>query len=390
LPQARAKLDASHASHARVDPFAEATNRFGTELYLASTHADTPGKNLLVSPLSAAVALGMTLAGARGETARELQSALHWSHSADPDAELAALLQSLRERSGVTFLSANRLWGQRSVNFGLDFAARLDRSYGAPLVELDFADDPALAAASVNGWVASETGGLITDLVNPASIRRDLRVLLTNALYFKAQWKTQFPIAATVSGTFSTRHGEVPARYMKRSDGFRYAKLPGLQLVELPYRGEFTMLVALPDATDGLGALERRLTAGLERWLDALAPRTAHVALPRFSLSSTLALVEPLRLLGVRRAFEPGAEFSAMLQQPGESLAVGMIVQQTRLDVDEQGAVAAAATAVGMYGLEARDEPRVAANHPFLFLIRDTRTGLVLFIGRVEDPSGGD
>jgi serpin B len=302
---------------------------------------------------------------------------------------LAALLGGLRDRPGVDFRSANRLWGQHGVNFALEFSARLDRNYGAALVTLDFAADPATAVASVNGWVTNQTGGLITDLVTPASITRDLRVLLTNALYLKAEWQTRFPSAATHAGTFSTPHGDVAARYMKRSGEFRYAKLPGLQLVELPYRGELAMLIALPDARDGLSALELRLPDGIERWLLALSPRTAHVALPRFSSSCSLDLKGPLEVLGVRRAFQPGAEFSAMLAPPAEALAIGMIVQQTRLEVDEQGATAAAATAVGMYGLEARDEPRISMSHPFLFLIRDTRTGLLLFIGRMVDPSAG-
>jgi serpin B len=344
---------------------------------------------LLLSPLSAALALGMTLAGARLDTAHELRSALHWRDSADADAELATLLGGVRARSGVEFRSANRLWGQRGVKFTAAFSARLQRDYAASMAELDFAADPATAAASVNGWVANETGGLITDLVSPTSIPRDLRVLLTNALYFKAEWQTRFPSEATHAGEFSTPHGDVPALYMKRSGEFRYAKLPGLQLVELPYRGELAMLIALPDAADALSAIELRLPAGLERWVAALSPRTAHVALPRFSSSSALDLKGPLQALGVRRAFQPGAEFSGMLESPADALAIGMIVQQTRLEVDEQGATAAAATAVGMYGLEARDEPRVTMSHPFLFLLRDTRSGLLLFSGRLCDPSAG-
>jgi serpin B len=138
-----------------------ATNRFGAELYLASAQAQLPATNLLLSPLSAALALGMALAGARLETAHELRSALHWSDSAAPDAELATLLGGLRARSGVEFRSANRLWGQRGVNFAAEFSAWLERDYAASLAELDFAADPATAAASVNGWVANETGGLV-------------------------------------------------------------------------------------------------------------------------------------------------------------------------------------------------------------------------------------
>ena len=371
-------------------PLASATNRFGAELFLASARSQTANDNLLLSPLSAALALGMALEGARGETARELESALHWSDTPTVSAELGPLVRRLSEgdgQDGVSLLSANHLWGRRDAGFAHDFVERLDRRYGAPLTELDFAADPVLASADINRWVSTQTRGLITELVSPVGITPDLSLVLTNALYFKADWATQFPVEATLSGNFRTPDGDVSASFMRRSGQFRYGELAGLQLVELPYRGNLAMLIALPRAVDGLAEIEQRMPNGLERWLAALSPRTAHVAIPRFRSSSSLDLREPLRALGVRRAFEPAADFSAMLEHPGRSLAVGMIVQQTRVEVDERGATAAAATAVGMYGLEARDEPRISASHPFLFLIRDTSTGLVLFIGRVEDPS---
>ena len=238
-----------------------------------------------------------------------------------------------------------------------------------------------------------KTEGKIVDLIPRGVLDELTRLVLTNAIYFKGDWSKPFPKAATRDDTFHVGDGKtVTVPLMFKNDDFGYRAGDGLKVVELPYgKGDLSAVAILPDAVDGLPALEAKLTAeGLGRWLGELRRRKVQVFLPRFKLTSQFSLRDVLAELGMHRAFDrDGADLSGISTQ--EKLHISAVVHKAFVDVNEEGTEAAAATGVVVATRAAmvRQEPAVfRADHPFLFLIRDTRSGSILFVGRVDNPRG--
>ena len=373
---------------------ARAVNAFGVDLY-ARLRTREKG-NLFCSPQSIATALAMTSLGARGETAAEMARTLHLSM---PQSELpaayAAFLAGLQATKDQPWeLSvANRLWGQRAVGFLAPFLESVRTGFDAELGRVDFAAQPDAARREINQWVERQTRDKIRDLLAPGTVTTLTRLVLANAIYFRADWAEQFDDKATSDQPFAVPGASprtVPLMFKKVKAG--YAELPDARakLLELPYRGDaLSMLVLLPDAVDGLGALEGRLTAeSLERWVAAAGRRDVLVYLPRFTVDSRFGLVDTLAAMGMPSAFEAGrADFSGM--NGARDLFVSAVVHAARVEVDERGTEAAAATgiAVGMTAALPQEPPVFRADHPFLFAIRDRRSGAILFLGRLVDPA---
>jgi serpin B len=372
----------------------EGNNRFALELH--SRLAKQPG-NLFYSPASLSMALAMTSAGARGETAAEMARVLHLPADRDGlhDA-FAALRKGLHEtgsgaKGSIQLRLANRLWGQRGYDFLPDFLALTRESYGAELAEVDFVHEAEQAREAINAWVAEKTEGKIVDLIPPGMLDDLTRLVLTNAIYFKGSWSRPFPKAATRDDTFHVSGDKVvTVPMMFKNDDVSYRQGDGLKVLELPYgKGELSTVVILPDAVEGLPALETRLTAeDLGRWLGDLRRRKVQVFLPRFKLTSQFSLGGVLAEMGMGLAFSRDrADFSGISTR--EKLHVSAVVHKAFVDVNEEGTEAAAATGVMVATRAAmvKQEPTVfRADHPFLFLIRDTRSGCVLFMGRVVNP----
>jgi serpin B len=344
---------------------------------------------------------------------------------------LADELNSLQKQIDPTeFRSANALWLERSFALEppyLDAIARHYRSGGA--MPLDFRGDPEGSRARINAWVAEQTRDRIQDLLQPGNVDASTRLVLTNAVYFLGEWLEPFDAARTRREPFALREGgrvEVALMRAFKKDGVRYAafnadgsafdtplRVPagesdasgrypsdGFQLVELPYRGgALSMQVLLPLRADGLPALEALLRGdALARWSAALATRNVDVALPKFKLEMRAELARMLQQLGMRRAFvnpaQPdGAQFDGMSAStdPTRRLYIGAVIHQAFVQVDEKGTEAAAATAVSMLAGAAMPTmvdftPVFRADRPFVFLIRDTRSGAVLFLGRLARP----
>jgi serpin B len=219
----------------------------------------------------------------------------------------------------------------------------------------------------------------------------DARLVLTNAIYFRGDWARQFEKNATRDQPFRVSAHEtvdVPLMFVKARVGFAAPENAGLKAVELPYKGEeLSMIVLLPDAVDGLAKMEDQLTAeNVQRWTAALSRREVLVYLPRFHVESGFGLGPTLAAMGMPLAFSPQADFSGMSGR--RDLSISAVVHKARVDVDEQGTEAAAATgvAVGVTAAVTDPPPIFRADHPFVFLIRDRRTGAILFLGRVVNP----
>ena len=353
-----------------------------------------PARDLFFSPTSISLALAMTHAGARGATARELQRLLGPRpprlHPAQ--AGLLAELKALGRGGGPTLMLANALWVQRGKPFLEAFTRLVTGGYGAELRRLDLAGSPDKASATINAWIQQSTGGKIGDLVPAALLNAQSRLVLTNAVYFKGAWRTEFPKRATREQPFRLDGGgRVKVPLMHLTGSFRYRQLGGLQALELPYKGgRASMLILLPRRVGRTATAERYLEPRrLARLLRSMPRRKVEVFLPRFTASHDLELTELLQRLGVKRVFGDKADLSGM--DGTRWLFLSAALHRALVEVNEEGTEAAAASAIfgeAMEGEHEPDPPRFRADRPFVYLIRDRRTGAVLFLGRLMQPAG--
>jgi len=353
------------------------------------------GGNLFYSPHSISLALAMTYAGARGETARQMAEALHYTL---PPERLHPALNSLdqilalrgegaqgKDGEGFRLNVANALWGQADYSFLDSFLDALAENYGDGMRLVDFVQDAEAARGAINGWVSEETEGRIEELLGPDAVNADTRLVLTNAIYFNAAWAYPFQENATEDGSFHGLTGESTVPMMRQTERLNYAEGPGYQVVELPYDGyELAMTIVLPEE-GGFEAFEESLDAErVEEVLQSLERRQVALTLPRFELETELSLVKALTALGMTDAFGAGADFSGMTGE--RDLFIGNVVHKAFVSVDEAGTEAAAAPGVVMLAGAAADEPvQVVVDRPFITLIRDLETGAVLFVGRIID-----
>ena len=386
-----------------VAQVAEGCNRFAFDLYAQLRGAEG---NLFLSPYSISTALTMTYGGARGETADQMAQVLHLPASGEAVHGVYGALQKDLNAAGegpgapgFELVVANRLWGQKGFAFLPDFLALIERNYGAGLEQVDFARETEEARKTINAWVEKQTRDKIKELLKPGVLDAMTRLVLTNAIYFKGKWAEEFDKKATRDEDFFlTPETKVAAPLMHRTADFGYFAGDNLQVLELPYqvargdshgRGDrLSMVVLLPKAKDGLAALETSLSAEkVAEWLGQLHRREVRVALPRFKTTAEFSLAEVLAAMGMKDAFDAGkADFSGMTGD--RDLFISAVVHKAFVDTNEEGTEAAAATAV-IAPLAAMPEspPVFRADHPFLFLIRDTKTGAILFLGRILDPT---
>jgi serpin B len=385
-------------SAAEVRRVAEGGNHFALDLY--ARLGREPG-NLFFSPFSISTALAMTYAGARGVTASEMEQVLHFpTDVTDLHALYDELLRTTMpptgpttaedvETAGYRLSVANRLWGQRGFQFLTEFIKTMMQNYGAGLETLDFAGASEAARQTINRWVEEQTEDRIKDLIPAGVLTPDVVLVLTNAIYFYGKWAAQFPSERTSPEPFYVapdRPAEVQMMHVDQE--FAYASLDGLDILELPYQGgDLSYLALLPKDLDGLPQVEKELTPEkLTDWLASLAPANVHVSLPKYRLSSWFDLAKVLSDMGMQSAFGQ-ADFSGMTGR--KDLFISAVVHKAFVDVQEEGTEAAAATGVIMKKTSV-SEPKpwvdFRADHPFLFLIRDNRSGSILFMGRFVDP----
>jgi serpin B len=356
--------------------FVSAVDTFGLDLLTAPTLADEP--NLVVSPVSASLALQMIAAGAAGETAAQITKVLHLPDGARP--QVPTFDQTNLKVSNTT-------WTQKGLELKPAYRDTLRTQFATTPREADFEVDPDSARREINRTVADQTAGRITDLFPPRSIDRDTRLVLTNALYLKADWAQQFPRDRTADTPFTRGDGStvtVPmmhnAPYEEPKDELGYAEGPGYQAVTLPYRGgtlAFTVIV--PASVDAVR------DKGIATLLSEIRPAPVALAMPRFTARTAIDLTETLKAAGMTTAFSAAADFSGITD--GTVLSVGSVQHKTFVQVDEQGTEAAAATGVEARAVSAPVVHTVTVDRPFLFVITDIATGAPLFLGRIDDPT---
>jgi serpin B len=378
---------------------ARSSNAFATDLWGKVRGAQG---NLAVSPASITLALAMTWGGARGRTADEMKQVLHFEGTADEVmASAGQLLQAWNTSSGAALLRvANRLFGARNYTFEKPYLEKTEAAFGAPLEPVDFDSGIEATRKAINDWVAQQTEKRIQELLPEQSLKPGLtRLVLVNAIYFKASWEKPFSENHTSPEPFFVTPSvkkDVPL--MRRTGDYGYAEQDGVKVLQIPYQEEtLAMVFVLPDAVDGLEAVERQLTSTqIDDWTTALRKENVNVVLPRFEVSpaASVELGEALAAMGMARAFNPQeADFTGMANPPNPSqrLHISKVFHKAFVKLDEKGTEAAAATAVVMAMRTAMRQPRETkdfrADHPFLFFLRDTASGMILFMGRVSDPS---
>ncbi|GAC1473910.1 MAG: serpin family protein [Isosphaeraceae bacterium] len=374
----------------------EGNTRFAFDLYARLRRGEG---NHFFSPYSLSTALAMTSVSARGETDRELAATL--GVPADPSARhqgFHALISKINgegeaKSKGDILRTANALWLQKGETILAEFLETTRDQYGARASEVDFRGGPEAARGLINGWVEEQTEHKIRDLVRSSDLNPQTSVLLTNAVYFKGAWQHPFRPAATRNDApFVTAGGEtVKVALMVQSELLAYHEDESFQMLELPYVGRGReMVVLLPRKADGLDALEGTLTGpNLAGWLGKMTRRTVNVELPRFKLTEEIRPREVLREMGLATAFDPArADFSGLTGRRDH--AISEVIHKAFVDVNETGTEAAAATGIVMSRTDVLVPERPVlfrADHPFLFLIRDRKTGSILFLGRVSNPT---
>ena len=286
---------------------------------------------------------------------------------------------------------ADALWAQENYSFQQPFLDLATKYYAGGLHRVNFEAEAEAARKTINDWVAKETRNRILDLIPSGSIDpQSTRMILTDAVYFRAPWANTFQPENTRDGKFRLAGGRsVMTPMMHQKNSFPYLRGEGFQAIELSYaQSPVTMTILLPDRVDGLEALVKSLTpTKIAAWSDEFEYGEVRVTLPKFKVTSSFQLGKTLATLGMPNAFNPQkADFSGIASQ--DAFCLSDVVHKAFVDVNEKGTEAAAATGM-VFAASAMPvaQPReFVADHPFLFLIRDRASGAIVFLGRVGNP----
>ena len=383
------------AATAQVESLVASNTAFALNLY---SELATNSGNLFFSPYSISTCLAMLYAGASGDTEQQMSQVLGFGTNQQQFASLFGKLQdelaTNQQPNAVELNIANALWTQEGFPFLPAFLETATNQYQASVNQADFATSADAVTQTINNWVAEETQNKILNILPPGSIDANTRLVLANAIYFLGAWTASFEETNTVTSPFyvsSTAQVQAPLMHQPEV-GVNYMETSDFQAVELPYGSNqlASMVILLPWQLDGCGQLEQQLSpAFLSSTLAGMLERDVELFLPRFTLESSFELTKTLAVMGMPDAFTPGAaDFSGI--DGTSDLFITFVTHKAWGEVNEAGTEAAAATVVGV-GVNAGGPPPpppvFRADHPFIFLIRDTQSGSLLFLGRLANPS---
>ena len=382
----------------RPDDVVSANTLFAYDLYhTLSSDEKYAEQNIFYSPYSISTALALTYEGAKGTTADEIRSVFHFPADDTVRQEgYANLISGLNSPDAAYRLStANALWAEETYSFLPAYTETAQRYYAAEVRNMNFLTAPDASRQTINGWVEDQTEDKITDLIPKGAITPLTRLVITNAIYFKGTWVLQFDENKTHQAAFVTGGGDsVTVDMMQRTDDdaiYPYAETDDLQILRMPYEHEsgnaLSMLVLLPKDKDITNAETALGTTKLADAVSSMETRRVDVFFPKYSLETTYLLPETLGAMGMPTAFRSDADFSGM--DNTRFLYITDVIHKAFVEVNEEGTEAAAATGVivGRAVSVERPVPVFRADHPFLFMITDDETGMLLFMGRVSDPT---
>ena len=392
------------AAGSDISGLVDGNNAFALDLYRTLSKEDG---NLFYSPYSISLAMAMAYAGARGETATQFAETLHYRlpqeelHSSfnalDLDLGSRGKVEQGKDPTGFQLNIANAVWGQKGYAFLGEFLDLLEQNYGGGLREVNFRDAPGESRDRINEWVVGQTRGKITNLLPEDAIDSLTRLVLTNAIYFNADWSRPFHPSMTGDRQFHLLDGDpVLVPMMRVTSSFGYTKGDGYQAVEMDYAGvDISMVILLPDEGRFREFEDSLNSAVLDRTVGNFQAQRVKLTLPKFEFDSQFALAPIISGMGMPNAFSDGtADLSGI---DGRSCAAGdrpcliisRVVHKAFVAVDETGTEASAATGVVITAVSLPpDLITLTVDRPFVFLIRDKETETVLFMGRVDNPEG--
>ncbi len=394
--QERIELDASGEDYQGI---AANMNAFGYDLYhLLSKDNDA---NLFFSPYSITQALAMTFAGAHGQTETEMADVLHFPlPQADLHRQINGLDQSLyflpddlKEREDAFQLNiANAIWGQTGYPFKSSYLDLIAESYGAGIHLVDFVKSAENARKTINNWVEDQTNGKIKDLIPSGALDSLTRLVLTNAIYFKATWQKEFNEDLTHPTDFVISANQtVTVEMMEQKNRFNYQFTDEIQMVELPYvNSRYAMVLLMPRQGDLNQFVQGFDLAGYRQLMEGKKQGEILLSLPKFEFEGSFSASQALKELGMSTPFTEAADFSGIYEQGAQPLFISDVIHKAFVAVDEQGTEAAAATAVivGATSAMPEEDPiKMVFDHPFMFMIQDRESGLILFMGNVINPT---
>lgn len=369
---------------------------FSVDLYKQLLAENKPGENIFFSPLSIAAALSMVLAGARNKTAQELRALLHVK------GEESVLQEHFSKFFGglskyapdICVYVANRMYSTQELVIQSGYLSLLEHSYRATLRSVDFKNNHEKVRLEANAWVSEQTASKIQNLLPLGSIDSGTVLILLNAIYFKGFWESPFPSWSTRSEKFyldSHTSMEVDMMFQKESYKIGHCKELKARALELPYRGgKASMIIILPDDTEGLSLLEKSLSStALSALINGLGEaQEVKLSVPKFKLERDFCLKHTLQALGVKDLVDASVADLSGIFESGKP-AVSDVIHKAFIEVDEEGTEAAAATAVmmcGSCGPTPQTIPPFVVDHPFMFLLKSKEPDVILFVGSVRKP----
>jgi serpin B len=391
----RERVISPDAPASDIQTLVDGNNTFALDLYQSLRTQDG---NLFYSPFSISLALAMTYAGARGETESQMADTLHFNLAQGQlHPAFNALDQELDKRGEPASKDsqpmqldiANAVWAQKDYPFLDEYLDLIAGNYGAGIRLADFINKAEAIRKEINNWVSDQTKGKIEDLIPQGTLNAMTRMVLVNAIYFKADWQSQFDPSSTVETPFHLSDGsQVQVDMMVESmHNLLYTNGDGYQAVELPYVGVTAAMDIIVPNEGSFQVIETKLdTYLLEEVLGDMQPTSLELGLPKYSFTSEFGLSNTLAGMGMDSAFDPErADFSGMTGD--RDLFISDVIHKAFVAVDEKGTEAAAATAVIMELAAApMSEHRLIIDRPFIFVIRDLPSGQILFVGRVLNP----
>lgn len=371
------------------DRLVKAVNEFGMKLHRELAAAETDG-NVLISPYSISMALGMTYFGSAGNTRTEMAETLGLGRLAEE--EIAGGYRSLgelltRTGKGVALLAANSLWTQEGIKLPDDYMKIVRNSFNAEARSVNFTDDA--APQRINDWIEESTRGMIDKLVD--RVDPDMRIMLINAIYFKGQWQKPFDPEETREERFRQEDGTTAnVQMMHRTGYMEYRATDRWQAVRIPYgEGQMAMLVIVPDESADLASLHEQLWTDRSAWSGPMEHHQVKLGLPKFKADFEEKLNGTLIALGMKDAFDPAqADFSGFGEADKEGLYIDEVKHKSVIEVNEQGTEAAAATSVGVASGAPQETVSLTVDRPFFFAIEDMQTGAWLFAGSIREIEG--
>lgn len=376
------------------DQIIKGNNEFSIEIFQAMK---TPEDNAFFSPLSIYTLLSMVFAGAGSITEKQIKSTLHITLDQNRyHTTFKKLLSIFQRNTGSELSMANLLCVHENYKLLERYLWIVEDNYSGGIWNLNF-NAITETCSKINKWVADQTQGKITDVIH--TIKKEDGLVLVNAIYFKGTWDKEFKERDTEDKDFTLISGEkikIPMMFQK--DRFRWLNEDGFQILEMPYKGarisgtldHISMVVFLPEKVDGTIELERILTCDkVNSYINKLYKvweREIKVLIPKFKIERKYELLKALYDLGMTSAFSDGADFSRIAEDPPRHIS--QIIHKTFIEVNEQGTEAAAVTAVVMLGaaMNMTQPEEFRADHPFIFLLIDSYTKAILFMGRVMNP----